>query len=131
MLRRTSTHSEQGGAVITSEHNTDAGLRLVPENAQKTMRDAVIIGGKRAAIWVDDFSKSDMELDIRFASLSNSIVSGEHWTVHRLVCVPRDPEPNTDEWEMVRDFYKMMYQEASWAGTTTETFEAYLKGISL
>src|SRR5437899_5091458 len=53
------------------------------------------------SIWVQDCAKHDTELDIRFATLSNSIISGECWTAHRLVSVPRDPEPDTDEWDMV------------------------------
>lgn len=131
MLRTLSSRSEQGNAVHTVECNNEAVFKIIPKEAQKTMRDAVIMGGKRAAIYVADLSQHDTELDIRFATLSNSIVSGEHWTAHRLVCVPRCPEQKTDEWDMIEDFYKIMYQQAQWSGVTSEVFTDYLKGENL
>lgn len=126
-LRTLSSRSEQGSATHTIEANNEASTKLIPADVQKTMFDAVLLRGKRAALWVRDLSQASTELDIHFATLSNSIVSGEHWTFHRFICVPRDPEPNTDEWEMIQDFYKTMYREAGWCGVSVEAFEAYLK----
>lgn len=127
MLRTLSARSEQGNAIHTTECNNEAALKLVPEDVQKTMRDSVLLNGKRASLWVRDCSQADTELDIRFATLSNSLVSGEHWTFHRLICVPRNPEPETDEYEMIQDFYKIMYREAGWCGVSDEAFTLYLK----
>jgi hypothetical protein len=127
MLRTLSSRSEQGSATHTVEANTEAATKGIPDDVQKTMLDAVLLRGKRAALWVRDFSQADTELDIRFATVSNSLASGEHWTFHRLVCVPRDPEPDTDEFEMIQDFYKIMYREAGWCGVSVDAFEAYLK----
>jgi hypothetical protein len=126
-LRSLSSRSEQGNATHLIEANNDETTKLIPGEVQKTMRDAVLLQGKSAALWVTDCSKADTELDVRFATLSNSIVSGEHWTFHRLICVPRDPERDTDEWEMIEDFFKTMYREAKWCGVATEVFETYLK----
>jgi hypothetical protein len=126
-LRTLSSRSEQGNATHTIEANNEAATKLLPADVQKTMFDAVVLNGKSAALWVRDCSQSDMELDIRFATLSNSIVTGEHWTFHRLISVPRDPAPDTDEYEMIQDFYKIMYREAGWCGVSKENFSAYLK----
>jgi hypothetical protein len=125
-LRTLSSRSEQGNATHIIEANNEAATKLIPADVQKTMVDAVTLNGKRSALWVRDCSQSDTELDIRFATLSNSLVSGEHWTFHRLICVPRDPEPNTDEWEMIQDFYKVIYREAGWCGVPEEKFTTYL-----
>jgi hypothetical protein len=130
-IRTLSSRSEQGNAVHIIEANNEAATKLVPEDVQKTMRDAVLLSGKRASLWARDFSQSNNELDLRFVTLSNSAVVGERWTFHRLICVPRDPEPDTDEWDMIQDFYKTMYREAGWCGVSTEKFEAYLKGEGL
>jgi hypothetical protein len=127
MLRTLSSRSEQGSATHTIEANNEAATKLIPDDVQKTMLDAVVLRGKRAALWVRDFSQANTELEIRFATVSNSVVSGEHWTFLRLICVPRDPEPNTDEYEMIQDFYKIMYREAGWCGVAEEAFTAYLK----
>jgi hypothetical protein len=126
-IRTLSSRSEQGSAVHTIEANNEAATRLVPDDVQKKMRDAVVLQGKRSSLWVRDCSLVDTELDIRFATLTNSLANGEHWTFHRLVSVPRDPEPNTDEWDMIQDFYKTMFREAGWCGVGEEIFAAYLK----
>jgi hypothetical protein len=133
MSQRTlASRCQQGNAVHIVEVNTETATKLVPEEAKKIMLDAVLIQGKRAALWVRDCSQSDTdELDIRFATLSHSLVSGEQWSLHRLICVPGDPEPNTDEWEMIQDFYKTMYREAKWCGVPEESFSDYLKGEGL
>lgn len=130
-LRSLSSRSEQGNATHIIEANNEAATKLIPEDVQKTMRDAVILKGKRYTLWARDLSQADTELDIRFATLSNSLVSGEHWTFHRLICVPRDPAPDTDEYEMIQDFYKTMYREAGWCGVSEETFTAYLREENL
>jgi hypothetical protein len=126
-LRTLSSRSEQGSATHIIEANNEAATKLLSADVQKTMLDAVLLGGKRAALWVHDCSQSNTELDIHFVTLGHSVVTGEHWTFHRLICVPRDPEPNTDEWEMIQDFYVTMYREASWCGVSKENFSAYLK----
>lgn len=127
MLRTLSSRAEQGNAIHTVECNTEAVFKIVGPDAVKTMRDAVLIMGKRAAIWVNEVSNSDDSLDLRFASMSNSIISGEQWTAHRLVCVPRSPGPDTDEYSMLEDFFKSMYREAQWSGVAADKFEEYLK----
>jgi hypothetical protein len=126
-LRTLSMRSEQGNASHITEANNEAATKLIPAEAQKAMVDAVTLGSKRCALWVRDCSQTDTELDIRFATLSHSLVSGECWTFHRLICVPRDPEPNTDEWEMIQDFYKTLYREAGWCGVSNEEFTLYLR----
>lgn len=126
MLRTLSSRSTHGNAIHTVECNTEAATKLVPEDVQKAMRDAVTLLGKKAAIWVCDYSKDPGELDVRFAVLHKNAAIDEPWNFHRLVCVPRYPEPNSDEWCMVKSYYEALYQEAEWAGISKEDFAAYL-----
>ena len=128
--RTLTSKTEQGNATHFIECNNEAVFKIVPADVCKTMRDAVTILGKRASIWVQK-NQNDTDIEIRFVTLSNSLVSGEHWTAHRFVCVPADPERDTDEWEMMTDFFKMMYREASWSGVGEDDFTDYLRSEGL